>query len=55
VSRGRQFRRSELSGPGPGWALWRALITPVGNLKINSVAAAKARCVIDEVLAAREH
>ena len=35
-------------------ALWRALITPVGNLKVNPVAAAKARCVIDDVLAAHE-
>jgi hypothetical protein len=29
----------------------RALITHAGNLKINPVAAAKARCVIDDVLA----
>jgi hypothetical protein len=55
VCRGRQFRRSELSGPGRGWALWKALITHAGDLKINPVAAAKARCVVDDVLAAREH
>jgi hypothetical protein len=30
------------------------LITNAGNLKINTVAAAKARCVIDDVLAQHE-
>ena len=35
MSRGRQFRRSELSGPGRGWALRKALITHAGSLKIN--------------------
>jgi hypothetical protein len=50
----RQSRRSELSGPGCGWALWKALITHAGDLKINPVAAAKARRVIDDVLAEQE-
>jgi hypothetical protein len=35
-------------------ALWKALITHAGDLKINPVAAAKARRVIDDVLAEHE-
>ena len=42
-------------GPGTAWALWKALITHAGNLEINPVAAAKARRVIDDVLAEHEH
>jgi hypothetical protein len=50
----RQFRQSELSGQDAAGALWEALITHAGNLEINPVAAAKARCVIDDVLAEQE-
>jgi aminoglycoside phosphotransferase (APT) family kinase protein len=39
---------------GRGWALWKALITFAGNLHSNSVEAAGARRVIDDVLAEHE-
>jgi aminoglycoside phosphotransferase (APT) family kinase protein len=39
---------------GRGWALWKALITFAGNLHSNSVEAAEARRVIDDVLAEHE-
>jgi aminoglycoside phosphotransferase (APT) family kinase protein len=36
---------------GRGWALWKALITLVEQIDINPIEAARARHVIDEVLA----
>lgn len=39
---------------GAAVALWKALITHAGDLKINPVAAAKARRVIGDVLAEHE-
>jgi aminoglycoside phosphotransferase (APT) family kinase protein len=39
---------------GRGWALWKALITFAGDLKINTNEAAAAKHVINEVLAEHE-
>jgi aminoglycoside phosphotransferase (APT) family kinase protein len=39
---------------GRGWALWKALITLAGHVNTNPVEAARARRVIDEVLADHE-
>lgn len=39
---------------GRGWALWKAAITLVRELEANPQDAAKARCVIEEVLAEHE-
>ena len=39
---------------GRGWALWKALITLAGHIDTDPLEAARARHVIDEVLAERE-
>ena len=40
---------------GRGWALWKALITLAEHVNTNSLAAGKARRVIDEVVADHRH
>jgi aminoglycoside phosphotransferase (APT) family kinase protein len=39
---------------GRGWTLWKALITLAGHMDNNSLEAARARRVIDDVLVGRE-
>jgi hypothetical protein len=40
---------------GRGWALWKALITLVRDLKSDPERAASCRRIIEEVIAERKH